>query len=782
MQPRWDFVRMVSVVLAGYALVGGLLSFTGWTTGNVRLTDWWGTGVTIKTNTSLCLAGLGAALLLYQTARARAVTLVLATLVGLVGIATTMEHLAGLDLRIDTLLFDEAPGSPATASPNRMGLPSSISFMLLAVTFWLAIRRSTSMLSIALPLLVLAASTLALIGYLYAAEAMYQTPLGIAVQTATMMVALACGLIAAQPHREPVRTLTENSTAGDLARRIIPLAIAVPMLIGMAHVIGRRMGYFDAAFGSALRTLVHIVLLTAVLWWTIHIMRTRDQQRRDAEEARYRGERRLRRVLDASAVPFMVLAPVRDGDDAIVDFRWAYVNKAAAAVLGRDATALSGARISELFPGTWQEPGLLEHFVAAAERQEVRDFEVPAIAAGVRGWFQVIVSSLDQDIGVWFSDVTERKRHELELREADQRKDEFLATLAHELRNPLAPIRMAATLARRSEVPEAQRRWCQDVIDRQVKHMSLLLDDLLDVSRITRGILEVRRTPTRLSALVDTAIETSRPLVDSKRHTLTVDLPRDAVVDVDPLRMAQMISNLLNNAAKYTPPGGAIHLAVHLEGADLAIAVRDTGIGLAEEDLATIFRMFSQVKSARDRSEGGLGIGLALTRGLVELHGGSACVSSDGPGRGATFTLHIPQAVLETVEDHRNAAPARAAAEPLRILIADDNRDAADSLAMLLRSEGHEVMLAADGEAALQAFEAQRPSVALLDIGMPRLNGFEVAERIRRQDGAALLVAITGWGQSGDRDRSAAAGFNHHLTKPVDYDTLTSLLQQAQSR
>src|SRR5690606_13214650 len=285
--------------------------------------------------------------------------------------------------------------------------------------------------------------------------------------------------------------------------------------------------------------------------------RTRDQQRRDAEEARYRGERRLRRVLDASAVPFMVLAPVRDGDGGIVDFRWAYVNKAAADVLGREAAALSGARISELFPGTWSEPGLLEHFTAAAERQEVRDFEARAIAAGVQGWFQVIVSSLDQDIGVWFSDVSERKRHELELREADQRKDEFLATLAHELRNPLAPIRMAATLARKAEIPEAQRRWCQDVIDRQVQHMSLLLDDLLDVSRITRGILEVRRTPTQLSALVDTAIETSRPLIDSKKHALAVELPRDAMVNVDPLRMAQMISNLLNNAAKYTPPGGS---------------------------------------------------------------------------------------------------------------------------------------------------------------------------------------------------------------------------------
>src|SRR5690606_8070720 len=212
-----------------------------------------------------------------------------------------------------------------------------------------------------------------------------------------------------------------------------------------------------------------------------------------------------------------------------------------------------------------------------------RDFEVRQIAAGVRGWFQVIVSPLDQDIGVWFSDVSERKRHELELREADQRKDEFLATLAHELRNPLAPIRMAATLAKKPDVPESQRRWCQDVIDRQIQHMSLLLDDLLDVSRITRGILQVRRTPTLLSALVETALETSRPLIDSKQHALTVHLPGDATVNVDPLRMAQMIANLLNNAAKYTPPGGDIHLDIGVEGTELRITVRDTGIGLSTD-------------------------------------------------------------------------------------------------------------------------------------------------------------------------------------------------------
>lgn len=775
-------MRLVAAVLAAYALLGGLLSFAGWALEIPRFTDWWNTGLTIKTNSALCLIMLATALLLHLLRRLEPIALALAALAGAVGAITLLQHVTGINLGIDTLLFDEAPGSPATVSPNRMGMPAATSFMLMAAGIWLAIRGARSIISAALPLIVLTGAALSLLGFLHRADAMYRAPLGSAVQAATMIAALACALMAAQPQREPVRTLTENSTAGDLARRIIPLAILVPVCIGLARVMGQRAGHLDLAFGTALRTVIEIVLLTGVLWWTIHIVRIRDQQRRDAEEARHRGERRLRRVLDASAVPFMVLAPVRDMQQSIVDFRWAYVNKAAAGVLGRDAMALAGARISELYPDTWAEPGLLEQLTAAAERQEVRDFEVRQIAAGVRGWFQVIVSPLDQDIGVWFSDVSERKRHELELREADQRKDEFLATLAHELRNPLAPIRMAATLAKKPDVPDTQRRWCQDVIDRQVQHMSLLLDDLLDVSRITRGILQVRRTPTLLSALINTALETSRPLIDSKQHALTVHLPRDATVDVDPLRMAQMIANLLNNAAKYTPPGGDIHLDIHVEGQELQISVRDTGIGLASDDVKAIFRMFSQIKSAQDRSEGGLGIGLALTRGLVELHGGSASVHSDGPGRGSTFTLRIPGAVVAAITTAGSKAVQAACHAPLHILIADDNRDAADSLAMLLRCEGHEVMVAGDGHAALEAFRGRRPHAVLLDIGMPRLNGFEVARHIRTIDPAVLLVAITGWGQAGDRERSAAAGFDHHLTKPVDYDALASLLGQPLNR
>jgi signal transduction histidine kinase/CheY-like chemotaxis protein len=471
----------------------------------------------------------------------------------------------------------------------------------------------------------------------------------------------------------------------------------------------------------------------------------------------------------------MVLAPVTDQQGAIVDFRWNYVNRSAAAVFGREGASLTGAHISQLHPEMWQEPGLFEHLTAVALRQDVHDFEVRSIA-GVQGWFQVIASSLDQEIGVWFHDVGERKRHEAELRAADQRKDEFLATLAHELRNPLAPIRMAAALAKKPDVAAAQQRWCHDVIDRQARHMSLLLDDLLDVSRITRGTLVVRRVPTLLASLVDSALETSRPLIESKQHALSVDFPRDAMVDVDPLRLAQIVSNLLNNAAKYTPAGGSIGLSIALDQGDLTIRVRDTGIGIERSELDGIFSMFSQVERAQDRAEGGLGIGLALARGLVELHGGTISARSDGIGRGSVFTVRIPRALVDAPVPSAVSGAARSTPSPLRILIADDNVDAAQSLAMLLSCDGHECLLAAEGDTALGVFHESSPDVILLDIGMPRMSGLEVARRIRAVDAGVLLIAVTGWGQTCDRQRSAEAGFDHHLTKPVDHEALALLL------
>ncbi len=395
---------------------------------------------------------------------------------------------------------------------------------------------------------------------------------------------------------------------------------------------------------------------------------------------------------------------------------------------------------------------------------------VPIRAEGGRitGW-----AGINLDIG-------RLKRTEDALREADRRKDEFLATLAHELRNPLAPITHAVRLLEARGVEEQSRQWARDVIARQVRRMALLLDDLLEVSRITRGRLELRREPVDLGSIVAAAVETARPLIEARGHELVIDLPEQTPrLSADPLRLSQALSNLLTNAAKYTDPGGRITLRATLERGGLRLAVRDTGIGLSAEAIPNLFEMFSQLEPALQRSEGGLGIGLALVKGLTELHGGRVAAHSDGPGTGSTFVIELPRSILMEAGESGSSAPGRPAAGPgRRLLVADDNREAADALGALLELSGHRVHVAHSGHEALEIALRERPHCMILDIGMPDLSGYELAERIRREGWGrdCLLVAVTGWGQQSDKTRARAAGFDHHLTKPVDSSTIEKLL------
>jgi len=376
-------------------------------------------------------------------------------------------------------------------------------------------------------------------------------------------------------------------------------------------------------------------------------------------------------------------------------------------------------------------------------------------------------------------EIASRERAEAALRETDQRKDEFLATLAHELRNPLAPIRQATMISMAPGANEQQKRWSHEVITRQVHHMSLLLDDLLDISRITRGTLELRTEMTDLRTVVDSAVETSRPLIDAKHHTLEIELPRDPPkFAADPLRLAQVLSNLLTNAAKYTDPRGTIRLRATADEKDVEISVADTGVGLTKDALSAVFTMFSQVRSSQDRSEGGLGIGLALSRGVVELHGGTIEARSAGPAKGSEFIVRIPRRIVSDSPQPETIAIEPKTTRKRRVLIADDNRDAAESLAMLLQMDGHTVTVVHDGRQALSTLETLRPEVALLDIGMPEIDGYEVARRVRLDTRIRnmFLIAVTGWGQESDKNRAAAAGFNLHFTKPVDPQMLIDLL------
>ena len=377
-------------------------------------------------------------------------------------------------------------------------------------------------------------------------------------------------------------------------------------------------------------------------------------------------------------------------------------------------------------------------------------------------------------------DITEARRTEQTLREADHRKDEFLATLAHELRNPLAPIRTAARVLMQPGATAQSVQACAAILARQSNHMALLMDDLLDVSRITSGLLELKKTIVNIQAIVDAAVEAARPGMDARGHRLTVSLPDETIeISADSLRLSQVLTNLLNNAAKYTDLQGLITLCVTSAESGLELSISDNGIGLTPDSLARIFVMFSQVSSPIDRSEGGLGIGLSLARGLVELHGGQLKAHSEGLGQGSTMTVHLPASLRvrrrSNDEFFTHAAHQGKPVEPrLSVLVVDDNRDAADTLAMLLEMEGHRAVTAYSGAAALAQVEQEAFDVGILDIGMPGMNGYELAHRLRATQAGTqlLLMALTGWGQESDQRKAYAAGFDRHVSKPVNPDIL----------
>lgn len=391
-------------------------------------------------------------------------------------------------------------------------------------------------------------------------------------------------------------------------------------------------------------------------------------------------------------------------------------------------------------------------------------------------------------------DITRQKQAEEELRRlatklsgTNRRKTEFLATLAHELRNPLAPIRNGLEVMRLASSNPPTAAKVQEMMSRQVDHMVHLIDDLLDVARIDSGKIELKKTHIDLKAIVASAVEASLPMIDAAHHTLEMHIPDEPLpLDADTTRLAQVLTNLLVNAAKYTPKGGRIELVARPDGQDVVISVSDTGIGIPEAALSTIFDMFSQVERSLGRSQGGLGIGLSLVNRLVQMHGGSVVAHSPGEGRGSTFIVRLPL----VQESHANEVPSRnrkgaqveASAKPLRIVVADDNADAAESMATLLRLAGHTVAVANDGYEALRLVRDQHPHAILLDIGMPGLTGYEVARLVRKSSGMeqAMLVALTGWGAEHDRAKAKEVGFDHYLTKPADIYAIERLLRSNQ--
>ncbi|HET7201901.1 MAG TPA: ATP-binding protein [Steroidobacteraceae bacterium] len=502
------------------------------------------------------------------------------------------------------------------------------------------------------------------------------------------------------------------------------------------------------------------------------------------------SEERFRVAQESSLVAFSILKAVRDAAGAIVDFEWEYANKAAARILRRPVTQLVGSRLLTELPGNRHRSPLFETYVEVVETGVARTTQLTYDADGIRGTFLNAASKLGDAVAVWFMDLTERqalieelRATEASLREADRQKDEFLATLAHELRNPMAPIRYAAAMIRPGSAPEVLER-ARQMIERQSAQMSRLLDDLLDMSRITRNVIELKRELIDVRQLVEDVVESSRPAVLAERHELGVSMPATpAWIDGDPVRIGQVVHNLVQNAIKYTPAGGRIDVVVAVHAQDVEICVRDTGVGLAPEMLPNVFRLFSQVHPSVHASKGGLGIGLAISRRLVELHGGAIEVRSAGLGRGAEFCVRLPLSAAE-MEAQRMRTDAKAVTPPparRRVLIVDDNIDAADGLALLLRAHGFDVHVAYRGADALSITADVHPDIVLLDLGLPDMPGEDVARRLRQAEWSrsARLIAITGWGQDADRARTREAGFDVHLVKPVDPDVLLGIIGES---
>jgi PAS domain S-box-containing protein len=500
--------------------------------------------------------------------------------------------------------------------------------------------------------------------------------------------------------------------------------------------------------------------------------RQQDQAARRASDARYRT---LFNCIDEG---FCVIEVAFDHDGTATDYRFLETNPAFEHQTGlANANGKWMRSLAPLHEQHWYDiygrvarTGQQSRFVEHA-RSMGRWFNVFAFRVGAAGQNQV---------ALLLSDITERDEADQALRAADRRKDEFLATLAHELRNPLAPLRNGLQITRRS-LPDTKLHRTIEMMERQLTHLVRLVDDLMDVGRVSSGKMELHREPLPLARVITGSIEAARSCIEERGHDLAID--GDAThlhVLGDSHRLIQVFTNLLSNACKYTDPGGRIRVLITRQGGDAVVQVNDSGIGIPQSDTGRVFELFSQVRAHQPMHAGGLGIGLSLVRSLVNLHGGTVDAASEGTGRGSTFTVRLPLILDAPLGAHPHAHQTSPLAKPKRVVVADDNVDAVSTLAEMLRMQGHEVWVANDGIEAVEQASSHHPDAILLDLGMPRVDGLEAARRIRALPGGEqpLIVALTGWGQHADRERTHAAGFDVHLVKPADPDEIVGLIER----
>jgi PAS domain S-box-containing protein len=588
--------------------------------------------------------------------------------------------------------------------------------------------------------------------------------------------------------------LVEEAIAADSSNRLIEFVARQPPWSDLPVLVLTRPGADSAAVAQAMDLLGNVTVLerptrVAALVSAIRTAlraRQRQYQTRDYMAERERG---LRAQAFLGAI-------VESSEDAIIsktlEGRILTWNSGAEHLFGYSASEAIGQPITLLIPPERQdeEPALLErlrrgesieHFETIRVTKDGRMIDVSLTVSPVRDSDGLVIAASKVA-----RDITERKRTETALRDADRRKNEFLAILAHELRNPLAPICNSLHILRMTGQHDSATERVTEMMERQIHHLVRLVDDLLEISRISRGKIELRKEPVEVAAFVRGAVETSRPLIDGAGHQLALAIsPEPLTVHGDPVRLTQVLANLLNNAAKYTDPGGQIWLTVRRQDQGVTISVRDTGTGIPPDLLPQVFEPFMQVDRHANRSQGGLGIGLTLVKSIVEMHGGTVQAHSDGVGRGSEFVVRLPLGAMQVHPQTPEKIPAESAVlTARRVLVVDDNRDAAESLAMLLGLLGADVHIVCNGPDTFDAIALHQASVVLLDIGMPGMDGYEVARRIRQEPKYrdVTLIALTGWGQEGDRRRSHDAGFDYHLIKPAELATLQSLLSSIKDR
>jgi PAS domain S-box-containing protein len=585
--------------------------------------------------------------------------------------------------------------------------------------------------------------------------------------------------------------LPEDIIASDRIDRIVEWLGLQPPWSDLPVILLARPGANSAAVALAMDLLGSVTVLELPTRVAALVSAVRTALRARQRQYQYREQLAEReRHLHAQA---LLGAIVVSSDDAIISKTLEGIiqtwNEGAERLFGYSAEEAIGRPIAMLIPQERQdeEPALLERLRRGERIEHLETIRVTK--DGRRIDISLSVSPLRNADGQVIGaskvarDITQRKQAEAALREADRRKDEFLATLAHELRNPLAPIRNSLHILRMTAGNDPTAERVCEMMERQVNHMVRMVDDLMEVSRITRGLIELRKEDADLAAIIRSAVEISRPIIEAGEHQLAITIPTEPILlHGDCVRLSQVFANLLNNAAKYTDRGGQIWLSVKQEKNEVVVSVRDTGIGISAPMLPKVFDMFMQADHSTHRSQGGLGIGLTLVKRLVELHDGSISVRSDGPGKGSEFVVRLP---VDAVRPERTTKPPvsqRGDSLPQRrVLVVDDNKDSAASMGMLLKFLGTDVQVAYDGATALATIDSYRPDVVLLDIGMPGMDGFEVARQVRQRAefDSIMLIALTGWGQAEDRHRTQMAGFDHHLVKPADITALQSLLLSA---